>query len=617
MPSDRPRRTPASLRGSDRAGAPPPPDAEPGRPAPAGAEAPAAGRDPFLGRTIGGCTLLARLATDELTLTFVADQPTMGRRVLLQMLTDPAAAHDPTLLNFYRSARFAARVHHPNLLAVYDVSSADNAHYCAMEYVGGRSVGDLLRAREKLPFDDAVRVALDVAEALRTANAAGVPSLVLSFDDILLTDQGTVKLRPPTFTDADAPVLGDDYVLTAIGVLLYALLSGGRVPGVEAALQPGSPAAAALPSLKSVAPGTRQDVVQVVGRLLGAGPAARFTRLESGLDALRGLLQAREKADAQLRSTTDRAVRRRKQSSALLLAGIVGGALLLLAIVGVLLHGGAGTRRLRDRFMEAHAAAGALLKQAEDAQKQFAAAPTTQGAEAVVARYREAAAHYKRFVAEFPGSDEAIEATAHARKVEEFIPVFWADAQRRLRNAAIAGEARAVDARLKAEIERMKKTGGTLDLARWRVEYTRIADRYRGAADVTQTVQSWLDALPRTLQRGQMEIDAEQVIRDCDTQHAPRNNFRAGIAAWDAFRDKYGQVPFLREEAATRHEAELNKLRRGAALAYHQLDGEAKRLADRKDYKGARALYEKAVQNFGFDSLVEKAKQELAKLPKE
>jgi hypothetical protein len=595
--------------------------AEEGRPplpaAAAGPPPPPEPRDPLLGQTIGGYTVLRRLATGPALLTFLADQPAMGRRVTLLVLADQAAADDATLLSFYRSARFAARTHHPSLLAIYDVSSAGTTHYCALECVEARSVGDLLRAREKVLPDDALRVTVDVAEALRAANQSGVPGLVLALDDILLTDRGEVKLRLPTFAGAEAPGMDDRYVLRAAGVLLYALLSGGRAEGVEAALAPGSEAAAQFPPLKSVVPSTRQDLAQAVGRMLGAGPGEGFSSLDSALAALRDLLQTQAKVDTRLRSTTDRVRRQQKKSHLAALLGLAAVGAVVLVIAIVLLTRGSAARRLRQAYDAAVSSVRTQLQQAEALQKDFQRAPSLPGAEAVIAAYRQAGQAYRDFLAAYPQAEQRDQVAAHLSQIDAFIPVFWADARHRIQRAAVMVDIKEVDGRLKGEIAQKKKTGGTLDLAAWRTQFGQLIPRHGGSAEVAQAVLPWLESLPRILERGQMEIDAEQVLRDCETRHVPKQDFRACIAAWDAFQEKYRPKPALRDEAAKRHGEELNKVRRGAALAYHQLQGEAEKLVKAKDLKGARALYRKAVDTFGFDSLVEKAKQELAKLPKE
>lgn len=629
MPSHRPGRSRSSRRRREGARRPPSSSkassrparagqgaGRPGHPASASQRSTAQVRDPFLGRTIGGYKVRERTASGPTYLTFEAEQPAMGRRVILKVLTEEAAADEPTLLSFYRTARFAARVHHPNILDIYDVSSADGLHYCATEHVEGRSVGDLLRAREKIPCDDAIRVAIDVAQALRAANGNDVPGAALSLDRVILTNRGEVKLLLPTLIESDAPVLDDGYVRTAVGVLLYAMLSGGRASGIAEALQPGSAGAPELPPIKRVAIGTRQDIADVVDRLIGAGEAEPFASLDTALGALRGLLQAQERADTRLRTTTDRARRRQKRTG--LYLGLAIGAMVLAfaVIIGVAVHGSSATGRVRSEFASVHGSVKALLKQAEGLQKAFNRAPTEQGAASVVSCYQQAVAHYRKFISEFPESDEARQAAAHRRQVEGFIPVFQGDAQRRMRSAAVNAAIRAIHARFKAEVEEKKKTGGTLDLARWRVEFTGLVDQHGGARDVAHTVQTWLDALPRMVQRGQMAIDAEQIVRDCATKYGPKRNYRACIRAWEVFHNRYRKFSHLRDDAIKRHDEELNKMRRGAAMAYFQLDGEAKRLIAQGDPNGARAIYQRIVGNFGFDSLVNKAKAELAKLPK-
>jgi hypothetical protein len=417
-------------------------------------------------------------------------------------------------------------------------------------------------------------------------------------------------------TAPDATVLGDRYVQRAAGALLYALLSSGRVPEAAEALDPASNRAASLPPLKRVAMGTRQDVARVVDRLLARGEAQRYASVDAALDALHGLLESESRVESRLRSTTDR-VRRRDTKSKLALGiglGILGLAFAIILVV--LLTSGAAARRVRNDYADAHGRARALVKQAHNRQKRFTRAPTPGGIEGVVTAYQQAIQPYQNFRAAHPGTPEARQAAHHIEEIRSFIPVFKANARRRLRHAALNQDIRTLRKELDSEIERKKTTGGTLELARWRGRFAALAEKHGGGSSITATIGQWLDALPAMVRRGQMAIDAEQTMRTCEKKHIPDENFAACIAAWDQFVEKYDSAPSLREKAQERRDEELNKIRRGAALAYHHLDGKAKRLAKKNDYQGARAIYQRVVRNFGFESIVQRAQRQLNSLPK-
>ena len=140
-----------------------------------------------------------RTATLPTHLTFAADQPAMARRVTVHVLTPETAADRPTLLAFYRAARLVAQIEHPNVLAIYAVSHTGTIHYAAAEHSAGWSVGSLLRDRERITSDDAIRVAMDMAEGLRAARAVGFPAVGVSLDDVLLTADRRVKMCLPLF----------------------------------------------------------------------------------------------------------------------------------------------------------------------------------------------------------------------------------------------------------------------------------------------------------------------------------------------------------------------------------------------------------------------------------
>ena len=609
MPPKRPRRTPSPKRRGDR----------PARPASRPPRAPRTParttRDPYLGRSIAGYTIAERLATGPACITFKADQPAMGRTVTLEVLNDVAAADHATIARFYQTARFAAQVHHPNILSIYDVSNADNIHFCAMEYVQGRALGELLRARERFTSDDAIRVALDVAEALRAANRSGVPGLALSPDRVVLSDRGEVKLLLPTLADTAAPVLGDAYVLTAIGVLLYAMASGGRHGDLDDLLRPGSTAPAALRPIKRVAIGTRQDVAQVIDRLVGVDPGNPFPSLNSALSALRQLLEAKEQIETRARNSTARAQKRQKHNRLLLLVAILVVAVALAVVIGVLLHYSLAAGRVRRAFDGVHGRVQGLLADAERRQSAFGKNPSQQSAKAVVAVYHDAIALYHTFINKHADAPEATRAKENIRTLEAAIPRFWASAQRQITFAAVGRQLKALKDDFDAEVDRLKKTGGTLSEAKWRVRYATIIEQHAGARAIAAHVQEWVDALPPRVRRGQLEIDAQQLIRDLDQKYTPKDDYKGYIRAWDALHAQYRKFNYLTDRVTELHDTELNKAQRGANLAAFRLHERAGKLAKAGNVQGARALYNRIINHFGFESIVARAKEARDKLP--
>jgi serine/threonine-protein kinase len=85
------------------------------------------------------------------------------------MLPSVAADQEQVVQRFVREARLAAQIDHPNVIRVMNVASSGPLHYMVMEYVEGANAEELVRARGRLPEQEAVKIVLDAAAGLKAA----------------------------------------------------------------------------------------------------------------------------------------------------------------------------------------------------------------------------------------------------------------------------------------------------------------------------------------------------------------------------------------------------------------------------------------------------------------
>src|SRR2546428_8829332 len=95
--------------------------------------------------TIGKYRVLERLGSGGMGSVYLCEHKFMRRRVAVKVR--PAAkAEDPSSLErFYREARAAAALDHPNIVRAYDIDQDDNLHFLVMEYVDGASLQELVK----------------------------------------------------------------------------------------------------------------------------------------------------------------------------------------------------------------------------------------------------------------------------------------------------------------------------------------------------------------------------------------------------------------------------------------------------------------------------------------
>lgn len=135
---------------------------------------------------------------------YLAREPALRRLVAVKVLLPELADDRKARLRFEREAQSAARISHPNVVAVYRVGSlADDTPYIVMQYVRGRSLGDRLVAEGPLPVAEVRRFLADVASGLEAAHRRRIvhrdvkPANVLYEEEtgrVFLTDFGIAAM---------------------------------------------------------------------------------------------------------------------------------------------------------------------------------------------------------------------------------------------------------------------------------------------------------------------------------------------------------------------------------------------------------------------------------------
>ena len=164
------------------------------------------------GTRLGPYELVSLLGRGGMGEVSRATDARIGRTVAIKILAADTARHAGRRIRFEREARAVGRLSHPNICALYDVGSQDGVEYLVMEYLEGETLSSRMR-RGALPFDEALRHAAALAQAVARAHHEGIihrdikPSNVMLTDTgVKLLDFGLAKLRD----QIDVPALVDD-----------------------------------------------------------------------------------------------------------------------------------------------------------------------------------------------------------------------------------------------------------------------------------------------------------------------------------------------------------------------------------------------------------------------
>jgi eukaryotic-like serine/threonine-protein kinase len=139
--------------------------------------------------------LLARLAGGGMGEVYRAHDELLDRAVAVKVLA-PELASDPEFVERFRAeARAAARLSHPNVVAVYDWGyEGDHRYFMVMEYVAGTDLRDVLVSRGCLESAQAAEIVASVCDALQRAHRAGLVHRDVKPENVLLARDGTVKV---------------------------------------------------------------------------------------------------------------------------------------------------------------------------------------------------------------------------------------------------------------------------------------------------------------------------------------------------------------------------------------------------------------------------------------
>nr|WP_272491799.1 serine/threonine protein kinase [Streptomyces cupreus] len=187
----------------------------------------------------GRYRVLAQLGRGGMGVVWRARDEVLGREVAVKELRTYTDADGPELdglrVRMQREARAAARVRHPGVVAVHDVTEVDGRPLIVMELVDGPSLDDVLHERGTLDAREAAGIGAKVMDALAAAHRAGVLHRDVKPGNILLDRSGRVVLTDFGIATMEDPGDGSATHLTRSGELVGSLdyLAPERAQGAD------------------------------------------------------------------------------------------------------------------------------------------------------------------------------------------------------------------------------------------------------------------------------------------------------------------------------------------------------------------------------------------------
>ena len=322
-------------------------------------ECPTCGKHTRVKREFGPYTLTRRHAIGGMSMVFVAQDNTLDREVALKILSEDFSADEKRIAAFEEEARITASFSHPHVVRVLRTGKSFGRFYIAMELVPGGHFEHQICERGKIPEVEMLPLAIEVAQGLKAAHAAGLIHRDVKPGNILLDAEGHAKLvdfglalvtqggkakaeevwatpyyvPPETIEGAVEDFRSDIY---AFGATLYHALAGVPSCGAEtmsteilrAAKKNVVPLGIADPSLSV-------ETCKIVERAMAYDPKDRFSSYDEMIAMLEvALKRANSGATGASESSGSAAMRRAKKKQAEVITLTVAGGVLLAAVSG-------------------------------------------------------------------------------------------------------------------------------------------------------------------------------------------------------------------------------------------------------------------------------------------
>jgi serine/threonine protein kinase len=146
------------------------------------------------GFTVGKYKLLERVGVGGMGQVFLCEHMFMNRRVAVKVLPPSKADQPAALGRFYREARAAGGLNHPNIVKTHDIDQDGNLHFIVMEYVDGSNLLDIVKKFGPMDIGRACHYIAQICEGLNYAYMSGIIHRDIKPGNFLVDRKGVCKL---------------------------------------------------------------------------------------------------------------------------------------------------------------------------------------------------------------------------------------------------------------------------------------------------------------------------------------------------------------------------------------------------------------------------------------
>ncbi len=181
----------------------------------------------MVGQTLGQYRIVSLLGAGGMGEVYLAEDLRLKRQVALKLLPAEFTTNVDRLRRFEQEAQAASALNHPNIITVYDIGESEAGRFIVLELVAGRTLRAII-SEDNSP-ETALALGTQMAKALSAAHAAGITHRDIKPDNIMVRDDGYLKVLDfglarllPTVSGEDAATLAQQTTPgTVIGTIAY------------------------------------------------------------------------------------------------------------------------------------------------------------------------------------------------------------------------------------------------------------------------------------------------------------------------------------------------------------------------------------------------------------
>ncbi len=155
---------------------------------------PPAGPGDLVGRTLGKYEITGLLGTGGMGVVYRAHDASLDRDVAIKILPAEMADDDAIRERFLVEAKAAARLNHPNVVAIHEIDEIEQTVFIVMELVGDSNAAEHMGDHGPYDFREATRIAAEACKGMAAAHTAGLVHRDIKPANLLKNNDGTIKI---------------------------------------------------------------------------------------------------------------------------------------------------------------------------------------------------------------------------------------------------------------------------------------------------------------------------------------------------------------------------------------------------------------------------------------